>query len=361
MSISNNVHAELSNCTNSDVGSIRIEVCDDSVADQWDKFVAACPEATFFHLYTWREVIEKSFGHKMLYLCAKRDEIITGILPLGRIKSILFGDSLISVPFSVYGGVVATDELSRNLLVDHANRLATEMNVDYLEYRNVTKHSDELKNKELYVTFRKELESDHDSNMKAIPRKQRAMVRKGIDAGLQCDHDGDIDSFFYAYSTSVRNLGTPVFSKKFFSIIKKLFSEMCEITIIKKNNTVLSAVMSFYFKDEVLPYYGGGTEMARKYKANDFMYWALMCRATDKGCKIYDFGRSKIGTGSYSFKKNWGFTPEPLYYQYFMVNKKDLPDVNPLNPKYSLFIKAWKKLPLPIANVIGPVLSRSLG
>ncbi len=361
MSISNNDDMVLTERSVVSDNEIYVEMCDGSIAEEWDNFVLLCPEATFFHLYRWRDVIEETYGYKMLYLCSRLKGKITGILPLGHIKSILFGDALISIPFSVYGGVASVDEVSRNKLVEYANGVAYDMNVDYLEYRNITKHSDELESKALYVTFRKELKSDHDLNMQSIPRKQRAMVRKGINAGLKCDHDGDIDSFFYTYSTSVRNLGTPVFPKKFFTLIKTIFSEICEITIIRKDDIVLSAVMSFYFKDEVLPYYGGGTDQARAYKANDFMYWALMCRATDKGCRIYDFGRSKVGTGAYSFKKNWGFSPEPLYYQYFMVNKKNLPDINPLNPKYRMFINAWKHLPLPIANLIGPMLSRSLG
>jgi len=120
-------------------------------------------------------------------------------------------------------------------------------------------------------------------------------------------------------------------------------------------------VLSFFFRNEVLPYYGGGTPRARHLGANDFMYWELMTRAADRGARLFDFGRSKIGTGSFAFKKNWGFEPEPLHYQYWLQPGREIPDHNPLNPKYRTMIAAWKRLPLPIANIIGPAIVRGIG
>jgi len=120
-------------------------------------------------------------------------------------------------------------------------------------------------------------------------------------------------------------------------------------------------VMSFYFRDEVLPYYGGGAALARDLKGNDFMYWDLLRRACERGVRVFDYGRSKVGTGSYSFKKNWGFIPEPLHYEFQLMKATQLPDINPLNPKYRLFIDAWKRLPLPVSRWLGPFLARSLG
>lgn len=332
----------------------------DAEVARWNEFVEAYPDATFFHLAEWREVIQRTFGHRAYYFYATENGQVTGILPLMHVRSRLFGNSLSSTPFCVYGGVVATTAASQKALEDEAVRLAEQLKVDFLEFRN-RERQQTWDEKSLYVTFRKEISQDHDENMKAIPRKQRAMVRKGIQAGLVSEIDTDTDRFFPAYAESVRNLGTPVFGKRYFQNLKDVFGERCEILIVTHENQTVCAVMNFYFRDEVLPYYGGGGHIARNYKGNDFMYWEVMRRAAERGVRIFDYGRSKEGTGSYSFKKNWGFEPVPLHYQYHLVKAAAIPDVNPMNPKYRYFIEGWKRLPVGIANRMGPLLARSLG
>lgn len=305
--------------------------------------------------------MKQAFGHDTYYYYAEQDGEISGILPLTHIKSHLFGNSLISNAFCVYGGIVASNDEAFVALTVQARQLAVQLGVDALELRNrVQRHAD-WPHKELYVTFRKELDPDVEKNMNAIPRKQRAMVRSGIKAGLSSVVDNDVERFYRAYSESVRNLGTPVFPKKYFKLLKQIFGESCEVLTIELEGRLIASVMNFYFKDEVLPYYGGGTDEARDLKGNDFMYWEVMRRAVDKGCRIFDFGRSKVDTGSYRFKKHWGFEPEPLYYEVDLVKAKHIPEINPLNPKYSLFIAAWKRLPLSVSQMIGPWLARDLG
>lgn len=328
---------------------------------RWDAFVMACPAASFFHRAGWQTVIRQSFGHKTWFYLAEVDGEIVGILPLAEIKSVLFGHSLSSLPFCVYGGVVALNEEARVALNEAAIALAKQLNVGHLEYRHIKAQNPSWMQKELYVTFRKAIDPDEEANMLAIPRKQRAMVRKGIKFGLQSELDQDIERFFYAYSHSVHRLGTPVFSKKFFRILKQVFADDCEIMTIVKDGNTIASVMSFYFRDEVLPYYGGGTALARDLAGNDFMYWELMRRACARGYKVFDFGRSKLGTGAYDFKKNWGFEAQPLEYEYLLHKSTELPENNPLNPKYQLFIKLWQRMPIAMANLIGPHIVKNLG
>lgn len=330
-------------------------------AEAWNVFVDDCPEATFFHKAEWATVIEKAFWHTAHYLCAEQDGKIHGVLPLVHTKSLLFGNALSSTPFCVYGGVAASSDAVRTTLESAAEELAVRLGVDYLEMRNLTPVQNDWPIKDLYVTFRKDIDPDPEVNMLAIPRKQRAMVRKGIKANLVSEIDQDIGRFFRIYATSVRNLGTPVFSLRYFQALKDIFGSDCEILAVTKDSRPISTVMSFYFRDQVLPYYGGGTIEARALKGYDFLYWELMRRACEKGVRVFDYGRSKKGTGSYSFKKNWGFEPEPLHYQYRLVKANSIPDKNPLNPKYRMFINLWKRLPLPIANTLGPLMSRNLG
>ncbi len=328
---------------------------------RWDAYVLAHPDATFFHRAGWKRVIEDAFGHRTHFLLAERGGRLAGVLPLAEINSRLFGHSLGSLPFCAYGGIVADDDTARDALDQAAQSLATRLAVGALEYRNQVPQHEDWPAKDLYVTFKKAIEPEVEANMNAIPRKQRAMVRKGIKAGLVGEIDADTGRFFEAYSTSVHRLGTPVFSRKFFRALKAEFGDDCEVLTITLDGQVIASVMSFYFRDEVLPYYGGGVDAARAVAGNDFMYWELMRRACERGLKVFDFGRSKRGTGSFDFKKNWGFVPTPLHYEYFLVKDKTVPEVNPLNPKYRLFIQAWKKMPLALANVIGPHIVKNLG
>ena len=337
-----------------------IKTLDVANYSRWDDFVQASTDATFFHQAGWKEVIERAFGHKTFFLYVENDGKITGILPLVHINSLFFGNTLVSIAPCVYGGIVASDEQSYLKLDNEACRLAEELGVDCLEMRNRVQKNPDRPYKKLYVSFRKELNPDVEKNFLAIPRKQRAMVRKGIDAGLTSVIDSNIDRIYRAYSESVRNLGTPVFSKKYFQTLKDVFADQCEVLTVEHNGQLIASVMSFYFKDEILPYYGGGTDLARELKGNDFMYWEVMRRAVEKGIKIFDYGRSKIGTGSYSFKKNWGFTPEPIFYEFYLVKSSSMPDINPLNPKYQFFIAAWKRLPLAVSQWVGPWLSKDL-
>lgn len=340
---------------------IEVRELDNHSEAEWDAFVEQCPEATFFHRAGWKRVIESSFGHKTHFLYAARNGKIEGVLPLGHVKSRLFGNALISSPFCVYGGVAAVTVDATVALNQRASELARSLNVDYLEMRNRTEHMPERPRKDLYVTFRKELDPDSDENLKAIPRKQRAVVRKGIKAGLNGVIDPDPGRFYQIYGQSVRNLGTPVFSRKFFVNLMETFGESCEILTIENQGEAVSSVMSFYFRDEVLPYYGGGTANARQVKSNDFMYWELMRRSVERGVKVFDYGRSKKGTGSYRFKIHWGFEPEPLHYEFELVAARELPDINPLNPKYRMFIALWQKLPLPVSMTVGPWISKNIG
>jgi len=334
----------------------------------WDSFVAGHPSGTFFHRAAWAGVLSAAFGHRTSFLFAERDGAITGILPLAAVRSLLFGKSLISLPFCVYGGPLAADAESFAALLAAGEAAMQQAAMPALELRLLDQPPAGWLDpalwpakSDLYVTFRKPITASDDENMKAIPRKQRAMVRKGIDHGLVGSAGRDVDTLHRIYAESVRNLGTPVFSRRYFRILEQAFGQDMDVVIIRDKDTPVTAVLNFYWRDEVLPYYGGGTSAARACYGNDFMYWDVMRRAAARGCRLFDYGRSKVGTGAFSFKKNWGFTPTPLDYRFRLAPGASIPDHNPLNPKYRLFIAAWKKLPLPIANIVGPRIVRGVG
>ena len=333
----------------------------DADAGRWEAFVDDCPEATFFHRIGWREIIETVFHHRTFYLLAERHGAVAGVLPLAEVRSRLFGHALVSLPFAVYGGPAAVDAASAQALLDAAADLARSLKVSYLEVRNLASRREQWPRQDLYVRFSKALLADVEANLLAIPRKQRAMVRKGAKLGLKSVLDDSVERFFALYADNVHRHGTPPFSTRYFARLREVFGASCEILIVTDAAGVpVSGVLTFYFRGEVLPYYAGDTLAARQLAANDFKYWELMRTACERGAKVFDFGRSKRGTGSFDFKRNWGFEPQPLCYEYLLLRRDAIPQNNPANPKYRAFIAMWKRLPLPIANRLGPLIVRSL-
>jgi FemAB-related protein (PEP-CTERM system-associated) len=333
-----------------------------STALRWDQFVFACPAATFFHRSGWQRIIENVFRHETCFLYAERAGRIEGVLALAHISSWLFGNSTISLPFAVYGGVAAANEDAAGALENEAQLIAEGRGAACLELRNIDARHPDWPKQDLYVTFRKEILPEVDANMLAIPRKQRAMVRKGMKQGLRSEIDQDSERFFPLYANNVHRHGTPAMPRKYFQALIDEFKGDCEIlTVLGPEGQVLSSVLSFYFRDEVLPYYAGDDESARNLAANDFKYWELMRRACEKKLRVFDYGRSKQGTGSFAFKKNWGFEPRPLHYEFCLYKRDAIPQNNPANVKYQLMIAVWRRLPIGFANWLGPFVVRSLG
>ena len=333
----------------------------DSDRERWDAFVERCPQATFFHLAAWRTIIAEVFGHRCHYLLAERAGEVVGVLPLAEVRSRLFGHALTSSPFCVYGGAVGEPD-ALDALESAADALGRDLGVQHLELRNLEARHADWPRQEIYFTFRKALQPEVEANMLAIPRKQRAMVRKGIKNGLVSHIDANVDRFFALYADNVHRHGTPALPKRFFERLRQTFGERCEVlTVTSADGKPLSSVLSFYFRNEVLPYYAGDDFAARDLAANDFKYWELMRRGCERGIEVFDYGRSKLGTGPFSFKKNWGFEPKPLSYEYRLYKRDSVPQNNPSNPKYRVFIALWRRLPLPVANALGPHIVRNLG
>ncbi len=358
----------------------------DNDKPQWDSYVQNHPNGTFFHLIGWKNVIEKTFAHKSFYLLAedteddgiivqKYTEIaekdrstaapqhrsssmrIIGILPLFSVKSFLFGKSLVSIPFAAYGGILADNSEIANQLFEKAKEVTRSKRLEYLEFRNRDGGIENLPTKELYVRYRREIFRDLDSNMKAIPRKSRRMVRVGEKEGLtyQFGQEELIPEFYEIFARSYHRLGSPVFTNRLYKNLFEEFKEKTNILIVRsREGKPISSVLTFFYKDEVLPYFAGSLFEYREIAPNDYMYWQLMKYGCENGYKVFDFGRSKIDTGSSDFKRHWGFDPEPLPYQYYLNGIGEIPNISPANSKYHKKIEMWRKLPLWATKIIGP-------
>ena len=344
-----------------------IDLAQPDEARRIDAYVRDAAAATPFHLTAWSHAVAKGCGQISHYLVAEDAEgQIGGVLPLTEVHSPLFGRALVSSGFAVDGGVVAVSEAIARQLVSAAEALAARLSCPTIELRGGIMHGAGWHHdSETYLGFARDLAADDEAELLAIPRKQRAEVRRalGFELAVAVGTDAaDRASHYAVYAESVRNLGTPVFPQNLFDAVLDAFGDEADILTIRHEGKAIASVLSLYWRGSVMPYWGGGTRDARKWRANDLMYYALMLHARKaKGCTRFDFGRSKTGTGPAAFKRNWGFEGVPLAYAKKALDGAEVRDINPLSPKYQLQVALWQKLPLSFANRIGPMIARGLG
>lgn len=338
-----------------------------SDAAAWDAYVAAHPDATPFHSRGWCEAITRATGHRC-HLVTARDAAgaLTGILPLHHIRSPLFGQALVGSGFAVDGGILADDPAVAAILAHGAAEMAASLAVPSVELRGgaVPEGIGWHREEGVYAGFARDLSADDEAELLAIPRKQRAEVRKALGSELTVTTGDDTTErrdHYRIYATSVRNLGTPVFPKALFDAVLDAFGGDADILTVRSDGRAVASVLSLYWRGTAMPYWGGGTADARRLRANEMMYFALMRHARAKGCTRFDFGRSKVGTGPFAYKKNWGFEPQPLVYARWLAPGETARDTNPNSARYRLQVDLWKKLPLWVANRIGPLIARGLG
>lgn len=321
-----------------------------------EAFVRGHAGGTPFHLPQWSRAVSAATGHATHYLLAEQGPALVGVLPLTEVRSLLFGKALVSVGFGVGGGILALGGEAEAALADAAQRLAEEAGSSGIELRGGSLPPLWQRQEGVYADFVRDLPRDEDTILKSIQRRQRAEVRRALGNGLAVEAGRDLASHYRVYAESVHNLGTPVFPRRLFAAMLDEFGADADILVVRKDKAPLSAVLSLYMNDTVYPYWGGGTFAARAARANELLYFELMKHAAARGCTRFDFGRSKLGTGAYAFKKNWGFDPTPLVYASWGQAR----DTNPLDARYARKVAAWKRLPLWVANLIGPTIARGL-
>jgi FemAB-related protein (PEP-CTERM system-associated) len=331
-----------------------------------DAFAMAHAESTPFHLTAWLKGVAAGTGQRAACLLAETAEgALEGVVPLHAVGSPLFGRALVSSGFAVGGGILANSESAAKRLAEAVWDFALAQNCPTIELRGgMLPDKGWIVKSEAHAGFVRALAADDDAELLAIPRKQRAEVRKGLDKGLVIETGNaprDLDWHYRVYSESVRNLGTPVFPKGLMAEVLRAFGDDADILTVLSDDKPVASVLSLYHKGAVMPYWGGGVFEARALRANDVMYYALMNHARRRGCAAFDFGRSKVGSGAFAFKKNWGFEPQPLSYAVRTADGAEPRDINPNSSKYKAKTAAWQKLPLPVANLIGPWIAKGLG
>jgi FemAB-related protein (PEP-CTERM system-associated) len=325
----------------------------------WDRFVRESPSGTFFHLSGWSRVTERVLRRRSFYLVARRNARISGVFPISQVRNQLFGDCLVSLPLAVYGGVCADDRDSYFTLLAAGKDLAARLGVKYLEMRNRTEpFATDLPGRDLYVTFTQDLSPGPEKLFQALPRDTRYATRKAQKAGLEWREGLGLREFYEIYARSVHRLGTPVFSRELFANLKSEFPKQCRIFGVHKGNTTIGGVFCFYFRDQVLPYYGGSLAEFNRDSPNNFMYWSLIEQSCREGYGVFDFGRSKRGTGSFHFKSAWSMKMAALPYRYQLVRAREVPHMSPVDEKFRAAVAMWKRLPFGWTKILGPRVIR---
>jgi FemAB-related protein (PEP-CTERM system-associated) len=341
--------------------AIQVGLIDDAALHA---FLAHCADATPFHDPRWGRAVERATGHHWLVLGA-RDAVgeLIGVLPMHVLRSRLFGHALASTGFAVDGGILAEDARVVAALADAALAQAAELGIGHVALRGGPAPADWAVDDATYVGYSRALAPDSEAELAAIPRKHRAEVRKALANPLSVTTGraaADRRAHYAVYAESVRNLGTPVFPRALFDAVLDAFGDDADILTVRHDGTPVASVLSLYWRGTVMPYWGGGTRAARGLRANERMYFALMDHARGRGMTSFDFGRSKAGSGPAAYKKNWGFEASPLTYAHWSA-AGETRDTNPTSAKYRLMVDSWQKMPLWLANRLGPLIARQLG
>jgi FemAB-related protein (PEP-CTERM system-associated) len=345
------------------VSSLAVVEATDADAAAWNGFVAAAPDGELYHDYRWRPLIGEVFGHESVYLMAREGNgRVRGVLPLVRLRSRLFGDFMVSLPYFNYGGILADSPAATHALADAAGTCAQRLGVAHVELRHRARVALDWPAREDKVTMVLELPSSSDELMKGLGSKLRSQVRRPQKAGAtaRLGRLELLDDFYSVFSRNMRDLGTPVYPRRLFRSILETFGVEAKLAVIDLGGKAVAAGLVLTHGSTMEIPWASSLREANRSSVNMLLYWAVLEAAIAEGCTRFDFGRSSKDSGTYRFKEQWGAKPEQLLWHYWLPEGRELPKLTPSNPKYQLAIAVWKKLPLPVANLLGPHIVKSL-
>ncbi len=324
----------------------------------WDAFVGAHPHATAYHAWAWRDVFGPVFGHEPIYLAARADARIVGVLPLVAFRSRLFGHFFCSLPFVNYGGVLSTSPDAAAPLLAEASRIARERKASHVELRHVARQLPDAPVRQHKVTMLLSLQDTGDAQWTALDNKVRNLVRKAEKSALTSESGGSelLDAFYAVFSVNMRDLGTPVYPKRFFAAVLAASGAAARLHVVRHVGQPVAASLTIAHTDRIEVPWASSLRTARQMNPNMLLYWHMLKEAIASGARVFDFGRSTPGEGTYLFKKQWKAEPVPLHWEYALISRDAPPDQSPGSGRFQAAIEIWKKLPVPVANAIGPLV-----
>jgi serine/alanine adding enzyme len=341
-----------------------IRLYNEKDSDRWGSYVNHSDGSTCYHHIGWKDVIEKTFGHKTHYLIAENQNgEMTGLLPLVHLKSLLFGSFMVSLPYFNYGGICADNEEIGDELLGEAVRIAQHEKANHIELRHSRPMTNGMPVKTGKVSMILDLPEDSENLWKGFSSNLRRKIRKPAKEGMEAriGREEELDNFYAVFSINMRDLGTPVYSKDFFRNILTVFPDNTWIcTVYNREAKPVASLFMVDFKENIEMPWVSSIRSFNKFYPNFLLYWTALKFGCEKGYKAFDFGRSTPGEGTYRFKEQWGAKPRQLYWHYWLRDGGPLPEINPHNPKYQLAIKLWSKLPVGVTRVFGPGIVRNL-
>jgi serine/alanine adding enzyme len=330
--------------------------------EAWDTYVFSRPEATNYHQFGWRDVVTRAFGHQPIYLAASDGSRLTGVLPLVEFRSWLFGTFAVSLPFVNYGGVVADHPEAARALLSRAEALRVERGWRHVELRHIQSRFPELPCKRHKVAMQLALPGQSESLWDGLDRKVKNQVRKAEKSGCVAENGGAelLADFYQVFAENMRDLGTPVYARRFFEEVLRSFPSGARVFVIRHGSQPIAASLTVGWRDRLEVPWASSLRAHNDKAPNMLLYWAMLQWATAADYGTFDFGRSTPHEGTFLFKKQWGAEPVALAWEYLLRPSGSLPDHSPKNPKFQLAVSSWRKLPLAVANALGPVVVRNI-
>jgi FemAB-related protein (PEP-CTERM system-associated) len=311
----------------------------------------------------WLGVLSRAFGHHPILIMSQRQGRIVGMLPLVEVQSILFGKFLVSLPYLNSAGVASVEPTAIEAMINEAVRIADEMDVRYLELRHHrdVQHPKLKQRMSSKVQMRLPLPSTAEELWNGFKSKHRSQIRKGQRQGFTVNWGSYelVDEFYQVFSRNMRDLGTPVYSKSFFQIILDELGSEAEICCIRDGDRPIAAALLTHYRSTTEVPSASSIREFNSSNANMLMYWCLLKRAIERSSNVFDFGRSTIDSNTFRFKKQWGAIPSDSVWQYY-VRSGQIDAVRPENSKFSLAVRVWKRLPVPLTQLIGPPIVRGI-
>ena len=330
---------------------------------RWKEFVENNSKTNCYHQIEWKEIIEKSFGHKAYYLYSENENgRITGIAPLVHLKSFMFGSFMVSLPYFNYGGICADDEDTYSFLLNESVNLARRKGASHIEFRETSSINNSLQKKQTKVSMTRPLPKSSDALWTSIGSKLRSQIKRPEREGMyfKIGREEELNAFYEVFCENMRDLGTPVYSINFFLNVLKTFPSSWICSVYTKGNKPVAAGFLVGFKDTLEIPWASSLRNYNSLSPNMLLYWSCLKFACDSGYKVFDFGRSTPNEGTYKFKEQWGAKPLPLYWYYWMQDDKYMPELNTSNPKFTLAIHVWQRLPVGLTKILGPMIVRNI-
>jgi len=332
---------------------LRAELVQEAMAEEWDEFVGRQTGAAIYHRYAWRSVFSKVFGRQTYYIATRNSAgAIQGVLPLTRLKSSLFGDFLVSLPYFNYGGAIAVSPAAYAALFEYCQSLAEQLGVRHAELRHRADHVPHWPSRQDKVTLVLPLPNSVAVLNKQLGAKVRSQIKRPTRDGAVATMGGAelLDDFHAVLARNMRDLGTPSYPLAFFAEIMRICGDTARIAIVRLDGRAVAAGLVICHGDTMeIPWASSLREVNRS-GVNMLLYATVIEHAVELGLAHFDFGRCTRDSGTFRFKRQWGAEPQQLYWHYWLKSGAELPQLNPQNPKYALAVAAWKRLPVPVAS-----------